>query len=205
MWLCDDISEVSDLAALLEVRGIDRPVTLCGLSMGGYVAWSFFRRHRRRLRALVLCDTRAAADTLDAIQGRMKMAKLVLEHGPKVVADAMLPNLFSASTLQQRPWVVERVREMIAHSHREGVAAALGGMAARSDAVELLPSIDVPTLVLVGAEDALTTPAEMRTVAEGVPGAEYSEISDAGHMAPLESPEEFNAVLERFLRSLPAL
>lgn len=188
-----------DIAAILDDLKVSEPIVLCGLSMGGYIAFQFVRKYRRRLRGLVLCDTRASADTADVVENRLKTAKLVIESGTQAVADVMLPKAFGRKTYSERPEVVEAVRNMIISSDPTGVAAASRGMAVRPDMTSLLPTIDVPTLVIVGDDDALTPVDEMRRMAEAIPGAQLKVIPDAGHVTPLENPAVFNALLAKFL------
>ncbi len=191
-----------DLNSLLDELEINEPVSLCGLSLGGYIAWSFIRRHPRRLRSLVLCDTRAEADTPQGVRRRMKMSRMMLEHGPEPIAEAMLSNLFAAATHNGRPDVIERVRQMIVGTAPASISAALYAMAERADATELLGEIRVPTLVVVGVEDQLSPAETMRHMAERIDGAEFVEIPDSGHLSPMENPRVFNAALKRFLASL---
>lgn len=188
-----------DLAGLLEALGIDEPVVVCGLSMGGYVAMEFYRRHAARLKGLVLCDTRATADTPEAADGRRETAQRVLRDGPGFLAETMLPKLLSETTLANHPRVAKALRQTILDGSPEGIAAAARGMAERSDSRELLPRITCPTLVLVGAEDAISPPAEMRSMAEAIPGGRLVVIPDAGHISPAENPAAFNAVVLEFL------
>jgi pimeloyl-ACP methyl ester carboxylesterase len=117
------------------------------------------------------------------------------------VVDAMLPRLFSAGTLERRKEVVDDVRAMIAATPLSSMAAALRGMAERPDSTPLLPEIKVPTLVVAGAEDKITPADEMRRVAQAIPGAEFVEIADAGHMAPMENPDAVNAAVTGFLKA----
>jgi pimeloyl-ACP methyl ester carboxylesterase len=189
-----------DLAALLDAMSIDRPVVLCGLSMGGYVAWQFLQRHPGRLAKLVLCDTRAAADSHTAAQGRLAMAERVLKEGPAFVAETMLPKLFAERARRENPAVVEATRRVILATAPATIAAAQRGMAQRSDATPMLPQIRLPTLLICGREDAITPLDEMRGVAQAIPGAQLVEVAGAGHMAPLEAPDEVNAALRRFLQ-----
>ena len=149
----------SDVAALLDFLKIDK-ATICGLSMGGYAAMSFVREHADRVRALVLADTRAAADTDEGRQNRLKMAALAREEGPAAIAEQMITKLLGATTLSTRANVVERVRAMILANRREGIARALIGMAERPDSTSVLSGITFPVLIVVGEEDTLTPPAE---------------------------------------------
>ena len=200
--LMEDFAD--DLAALLDVLGVAEPVVFCGLSMGGYIAWQFFLRHRARLRALILCDTRAAADAPMAAETRLSNARRVLEDGVGFLAEGMLDKLFAAETRQQRPELVEATRRVMLAASPQGVAAALRGMAARQDASDLLPQIDVPALVVCGREDAVSTIEEMQGIAQRLPQARFVEIAAAGHMSPVEQPQTVNSAVRDFLATLGA-
>ncbi|HEV3344104.1 MAG TPA: alpha/beta fold hydrolase [Pirellulales bacterium] len=191
-----------DLAAILDDLHVHQPVVLCGLSMGGYIAFHFVRKYRQRLRGLVLCDTRASADVPEVVENRLRIAKLVIESGTQPVAEAMLPKAFSPKTFADRPEVVEAVRGMMISSDPTGVAAASRGMAVRPDMTPLLATIDLPTLVVVGADDGLTPVEEMRRMASAIPAAQFKIIPEAGHLSPLENPPVFNATLASFLDAL---
>jgi pimeloyl-ACP methyl ester carboxylesterase len=188
-----------DLASLLEALSIREPVVFCGLSMGGYVAWQFALRHRARLSKLILCDTRAIADTPEAAAGRLKTAERVLKEGPGVVAEGMLPKLFAPDTANNQPQIVEATRQVILHTKPEAIAAALHGLAQRPDVTDKLAKIDVPALVICGERDAISPPAEMEQFAAKMPSARFVKIAGAGHMAPLEAPEVVNAAIKDFL------
>ena len=191
-----------DLAGLLDGLAIREPVVLCGLSMGGYIAFQFWRRHAARLRGLILCDTRAAADTPEAAAARHGMAERVLREGPAPLVESMLPRLFAETTRQRQPQVIERLRSVMMSGDPRGIAAAARGMAERPDMTPMLGEIRCPTLVLVGQNDVISTPAEMRGIAAAIPGAKFVEISAAGHLAPLENAAEVNAAIAKFLAGL---
>ena len=190
-----------DLAALLSAMSISEPVNFCGISMGGYIAFQFAARYADRLGRLILCDTKAAADTKEAAQNRHKLAAKVLAEGPQVAADAMLPKLFSKRAVESRAAYVEETRQVILCTRPPTIAAALRGMAAREDFTAKLGSIRVPTLVLCGAEDVITPPVEMRSLAAMIAGANFFEIPAAGHMSPLEDPPAVNQAIRHFLGS----
>ncbi len=191
-----------DLAALLDALGVTDPIVLCGLSMGGYIAFQFWRRHAARLRGLVLCDTRAVADTPAAADGRREMAARVLREGPSPLVESMLPRLFVPATLRERPDLVERIRGVMMGHDPRGLAAALLGMAERPDVTRWLGSITCPTLVLVGGEDVISPPTEMRGLAQAIPGAPLVEIAGCGHMSPVERPAEVTAAMREFFAAL---
>jgi pimeloyl-ACP methyl ester carboxylesterase len=192
-----------DVVELLETLEISGPVVVGGLSMGGYVALSLAARYPTRVRALILMDTKAAADTPEAAQGRETMAQAVLaaDSAAPVVA-AMLPRLFGKMTSENRPERVLPLKDVMSRTSPQGIAGALRGMAARPDRRVDLPKIMVPTLVLVGDEDVITPPAEAKSMADALPNARLELISQAGHLSPYENPSDANAAILRFLKSL---
>jgi 3-oxoadipate enol-lactonase len=190
-----------DLIAVLDAVEAEQAVC-CGFSMGGYVLFELWRRYARRVRALILCDTRAEPDTSEARRGRDALAEVARRDGMAAVADRLLPKLVGDTTRATKPALVARVRGMILRVPVAGVIGALGAMRDRADSSDLLERIAVPTLVLCGAEDVLTPPAVMRAMAERIPGARYEEIATAGHLSPLEQPEQVNRAIRAFLQSL---
>lgn len=189
-----------DLARLLDALGVQEPVTFCGLSMGGYIAWAFLRRHPQRVARLVLCDTRAMADAPEAAEGRRQMAARIESEGAQAVAAAMQPRLFADATLIEHPEIVEATRRVMLAQRPAGMAAAMRGMAARPDSRGELANIRVPTLVIVGEHDVISTADEMKSIARVIPNARLEVIAEAGHMAPLEQSAPVNAALQSFLR-----
>jgi pimeloyl-ACP methyl ester carboxylesterase len=189
-----------DLAAMLDELHVTEPIVLCGLSMGGYIAFEFVRKHPWRLAGLILCDTRAGADSAEARQQRLATADRVLSEGPSVIADSMVSRLFGQKTRREQPQVVEQTQRLILGTPRMGIAAAALGMADRRDMTGFLPEISVRTLAIAGEEDELTPAAEMKQMAEAIPGAEFVTIPAAGHMAPLEASGAVNAAIQKFLK-----
>lgn len=201
----DGACRMSDLAAdavaLLEHLEVGRAV-VAGLSMGGYAALALAEGAPERLRGLVLADTRATADTEEARQSRLDVARRVLAEGTDFLAGTLTPRLLGRTTRERRPDVVARVERMIREAPPAGVAAAQRGMAARPDRTRVLPRLDVPVLILVGEEDELTPPEEARAMEREVRGGELVTLPEAGHLASLENPEAFNDALSGFLRRL---
>lgn len=187
-----------DAAALLDHLGVGQ-AAVCGLSMGGYAAFAMVRRHPDRLRALVLADTKAPADTAEGRQGRATLAEKVLREGAAVAADALVPKLLGETTKRERPQVAARVRETILGNAPRGIANALGGLAARADSTGTLREIRVPTLILCGDEDALTPPADAEAMQRGIAGSRLVLLPRAGHLSNLEEPDGFNRALREFL------
>jgi 3-oxoadipate enol-lactonase len=190
-----------DVAALLDVLGIEQAV-IGGLSMGGYVAFGMLRRHRDRVRALVLSDTRATADTDEVRSNRLRLIALIEEHGVEALAARQLRPTLGRSTFEQQPEIVELVRRMMASAPAEGVIGALRAMAARPDSSPMLSAIDVPTLVVGGTEDTFTPPSELESLARAIRGSRIELIERCGHVCPIERPAAFNHVVGEFLATL---
>lgn len=191
-----------DLAILLDAIGVTEPIILCGFSMGGYIMWQFLRQFPERVKAFAPCDTRAIADTAEVRASRLKSATEVDEKGVEPIIEAMLPKLLSEQTRQSRPDVVADLTAIMRSCRPATIAAALRGMAVRPDVTAELPKFTQPALVIVGADDAISSADEMRGIAEKLPNAKFVEISNSGHMTTLENPAGFNAALVEFVCSL---
>ncbi len=188
---------VEDLAAILADAGIHEPVTLVGLSMGGYVLFEFWRRYPEKVEALILANTRAQADTPAAAEGRHTTAAKVLAEGSQVVADSMIAKLFSPSAEDE---LKEEWYDIMATSSPTGVAAALGAMAARPDSTDTLATITVPTLIIVGREDPITPVSDAELMHHAIDGSMLAIIENAAHMTPVETPGAFGMAVQQFLR-----
>ena len=190
-----------DLVAFLDALGLARAV-VCGLSMGGYVAFSLLRRYRDRVRGLVLADTRATADSDEARENRRTLIAVIEQEGTSALADRQLQAMLGRSTLARQPQLVETVRLMMASTPSEGAIGALRAMADRPDSTPTLASIDVPTLVVGGAEDGITPPHVLHAMAAEIPRSRVEIIEQAGHVCPLERPAAFNHVVSEFVGAL---
>ena len=190
-----------DLAALMDALAIEQAV-IGGLSMGGYVALAFARMFPARVKALVLADTRAQADSEEGKQTRHQQAEKALSEGMAGIADAMLPKLLTPDTVSKRPELVKRVRDMMLKTKPDGAAAALLGMAERDDQTEFISSIRVPALILVGREDAITPVADSEKMQSRIEGSRLVVIENAGHVSNLEQTEQFNDALLGFLSTV---
>jgi 3-oxoadipate enol-lactonase len=195
----DDYAD--DLGSLIrEVVGA--PVVLAGLSMGGYAAFAVMRRSPALVRALVLADTKAGADSLEGRAARKAMLTLLEREGPQGVAREMMPKLLGRTTQEQNPDAEETVRRLIKRHSPNGIRDAVLRMMERPDSMPLLPAITIPTLVLVGDEDVLTPPAESEAIAAAIPNASLVRIAGAGHLSNLERAQAFEASVEDFLSGL---
>ena len=190
-----------DLAHLLDTLRIDK-VVLVGCSMGGYVSFAFWRRHRARVRAMVLADTRAGADSEETLARRRQLIHVGRSEGATAVANLQIPSLVGKTTREKQPDTYDAIHRMVAQAPIEGIVGALEAMMVRPDAIPLLPTIDVPTLVIVGDEDVPTPVREARAIAERIPGSRLEIINQAGHLSNMERPAAFNHLLTEFLGAL---
>jgi len=187
-----------DVAGLLENLDIAQ-ATIGGLSMGGYVALAFCRLFPSRVRSLIFAATRAQGDNDEAKRNREVQATKARQEGMEGIADALLPKLLTADTVTKRPEIVKHLRGMMASTDPEGAAAALEGMAIRQDQTSFLSQIAVPTLIMVGSEDAITPPADAELMHRESSLSRLEIIKGAGHVLNLEKPEDFNAAVMKFL------
>ena len=189
-----------DLALLLDRAGLERAV-VGGLSLGGYAAMAFARRHPRRLAGLLLADTKAVADNEQQRANRERIARAVLARDSvRLLVDEQLPSpLLGASSAAADPQLVERVRELMEEATPQAVAWMQRAMAARGDCLEVLAGLDVPALVLVGAEDLITPVAEAEAMAAALPDARLTVLPGVGHLSAMEAPEAFNTAVRGLL------
>jgi 3-oxoadipate enol-lactonase len=189
------ISDLADdLAALLDALELPR-AALLGMSMGGYTALAFAARHGARLTALVLADTRAAADSPDARAGREVALATIHGRGADAYLDSSLARLVSPGAT---PATHASVRARAA-GQADSLVAAVEALRDRPDRTAELGAIACPTLVVCGAADQVIPAAEMRRMSDVVPGARYVELAGAGHLSHLEAPEAFTTAVSSFL------
>lgn len=190
-----------DLAGLMDHLGIERAV-MCGLSMGGYILFSFYGKYPERVSALILADTRAGADTPEVREGRFQMAQTAYRKGMGPVADAMMPKLLRTAGAVRNSGREETLRKIITSNPPAGIIGDLMAMAERPDSTPVLPGIKCPTLVIVGQEDVATPPDEAERMASLIPKARFEVIPEAAHLSNFENPEAFNRTCLGFLEPL---
>lgn len=192
-----------DLAHLLEQLRVDR-IVLVGCSMGAAIGFSFWRRHRARVRGLVLVGARAGVDSDDALARRRHLVQIAREQGSVGVANAQIALLVGTSTRDKQPDTYDAVHRAVAGAPVDGIVGAIEAMMLRPDSTRTLPTIDVPTLVVSGEEDKATPLREARFIHEQIAGSRLEVIGQCGHLCSLERPAAFNHVLTEFLVSLTA-
>jgi len=191
-----------DLAAFLDALGIHQKIVLCGLSMGGYIVFAFYRKYAARLAGLILTATRAAADTPQSRLARDQSAQLARQQGVDAILEAMLPKLLAPVTSQTRPELVEQVRQIMAATSLEAILGDLVALKERPDSTPTLAEIEIPTLLLPGAQDQIIPLQEAQAMHAAIRGSVLEVIPDAGHLPNLENPAAFNAAIHRFINRL---
>ena len=193
----------ADIARVLDHEEVRR-AAFVGVSIGGYVLFEFWRKYGERVDALVLCNTKAQADTPEARAVRLQAATFVLDRGTELFFGSMIPKLMGKTTRDTRPDLVEGALRMMRSMSPEDVAMVQRGMAERQDSMETLKTINVPTLLVTGDEDILTGVAEAELMRQNLSGSKINVIAKAGHYSPWEQPEEVGKLLRQFLDRLNA-
>jgi 3-oxoadipate enol-lactonase len=192
----------SDCSLLLNSLGVTQPVVIAGLSMGGYIAFSFFRRYPERVAGLILAATRPGSDSAEAKANRQQAIDSALKSGIDAVVEAMLPKMLAPVTYKNRPEVVERVASIMSNTSLEAIIGDQQGMMERPDSSALLQSIQVPALLIHGADDQIIKLEDMENMHALIPSSDLHIIPDAGHLVNLEQPELFNKTVQAFIVKL---
>jgi 3-oxoadipate enol-lactonase len=197
LWRYTLEQSADEVRALLDHLTI-RQALFVGLSMGGYILFSFYRNYAARVKGLILADTKAQADTEEGKSGRFQLAQIAYKKGPSAIADVMIPKLLSPATVQTNPDLVHQVRGMIEGNQISGIAGDLMAMAERPDSVPLLSQITCPTQIIVGGLDQATPPSDAQLMTEHILHARLAIIPNAAHLSNLEQPEAFNQIVATF-------
>jgi len=188
-----------DCIAFLDQLGVVQPVIICGLSMGGYIAFALFRKYPMRVGGLILAATRAAGDSLEAKTNRDKAIVLAEKEGVEAIVRLMLPKMLASRTYTSRHELVEHVRSILLSASVPGITGVLAGMRDRPDSTSLLSQIEVPTLLIFGEEDQFALQPEVEAIRHSIRGAKLHWIPDAGHLPNLEQPAIFNSLVQEYL------
>jgi len=185
----------------VELRGIieqhtRKPVTIAGLSMGGYAAFEFFRTNGDLVRGLVLSNTKAEADSEVEKRGRATFADDALARGPEAAIDRLYSNFVTPET---EPEIAIDIRNWIMDANPAAIAAALNAMAEREDSRDLLPLLTIPSLVISGERDVMMRTTNMRAMAGALEDSSFVEIKGAAHLTAVERPREWAEALASFL------
>jgi 3-oxoadipate enol-lactonase len=182
-----------DVAAVLERLGL-AGVHYIGLSIGGMIGQALAIEHCGTLKSMLLCDTMAATMPDGRENYAPRLAAVTEASSLEPIADATMERWFTGAFKRRRPSRWREVRDTVAATTPDGYRGCVAAIL-DFDFVARLPSVDLPTLVLCGADDARTPPAENKRIAALIPGARYAEIADARHAPNIEHPEIFNKIM----------
>ncbi|MDA7870788.1 alpha/beta hydrolase [bacterium] len=194
-------SHAEDISDILDALNVRERVVFCGLSMGGYIGWEFWKKYPEKISKIIACNTRAASDSLEVARGRRIAAKSIFKTGTQILAKQMAPRLLYSNPQERIKTIQLSVEQMIESTSPDSIAAGQLAMSNRSDATAWLPMIDCPTLFVGGQYDEITTTQEMSSNAALICNAQFVEIKTAGHLTPLEQPDSFNHQVLEFLNS----
>ncbi len=173
-----------------------------GDSMGGYIMFDMWRRYNEIVDGFVFVSTRAEADTEEAKKGRYATIDRIKKEGKDFLIDFMLEAQTSPSTKKDSQ-KMEKLRCIMNEATEEGIIKALKALADRSDNTGILPSINVPALVVAGTDDEKVTPPDIvKNIADGIKGSEFVVLPDSAHLPPFENPDGFNRVLIEFIKNV---
>lgn len=189
-----------DIRELLDALGVVEPAVIAGLSMGGYVAMAYLRRYPEQVAGLILANTKATPDSIEGKAGRDRSIALAQDKGAEGIAEGMLPKLFSLKTYAAKPDLVAQGKQIMLTATVPGIVAALGAMRDRPDSTGTLLESSAPTLIIAGADDQLMPMSEQELMKQAARNSTLVVIPEAGHLSPMEQPEQFNTAVGEFLR-----
>jgi len=192
-WTMEEMAD--SLNEFLDKLGV-KDSAVVGVSMGGYIALTFWSKFPKRVRQLVLSNSRAHADNETEKNARNDMIAAIEQSGAAILPDRMLPRL-----LQPNPpaGVVRNVRKMIESTSPAAAVYAVMAMRDRMDFSSMLHRVECPTMVITGENDVIIRMEDSRAVADAISGARLVTIPNSGHLSNLENSEAFNAALLSFL------
>jgi 3-oxoadipate enol-lactonase len=191
----------NDLIRFMDVLKIEK-ASLCGLSMGGYIALKAIKQNPLRFESLVLADTNCIADQPETIVKRKNAIKSIQEKGVVQYAEESVKNLFAPDSFTSRLAEIAAVKEMIIATTDQSLCKTLRALSVREETCSFLPSIRIPVLVLVGEYDKITPPFAAGLMHENIIGSSMYIIKHAGHLCSLENPDDFNERLNTFFATV---
>jgi 3-oxoadipate enol-lactonase len=182
-----------DVVSLLDALKIG-DAHFCGISVGGALGQWFGINAANRFKSLVLSNTAARIGTAETWNTRIKTVR---EGGMTAIAEAVISRWFTEGFIKKSPESVEATRQMLLHTPPDGYLATCAALR-EMDQREAVACVSVPTLVIAGAKDAVTTPADARFLQERIHGAQYVELN-AAHLSNIEDADAFTDVLIKFI------
>lgn len=201
----DDANDLSmslfadDLIKLMDLLHISK-ATICGLSMGGYIALNAVNRYSERIAALILCDTQCISDSEEIRKKRYSTIEQIRKDGREDFTADFISKIFHKDSFINYPDKVELVKEIIRANSQHTILRGLAAIAERVETCSTLGLISVPTLIICGSNDAITPPEKSEYLHKHIKNSTLQIVESAGHVSNLEQPEVFNQYLMDFLR-----
>ena len=194
----------TDVLLLLDALKI-KSFHLAGLSMGGQIIMEMYRQAPERLRSLIFADTFAGPDTPEAKTARDVAATQMEQEGMNAYASESIHKMIRSEHVTAQPLVAAHVLKMMLSTNPVAAATAMRARGERSNYLtDVLPHINIPTLIIVGRQDEFTPVAKAEELHRNLQSSKLVIIEDAGHMPNLEQPAEFNKTLLDFLNNISA-
>lgn len=190
-----------DMRVLMEKLRIEKAI-VCGVSMGGYIALRAHQLFPEKIAGLILVDTHSKADSNAGKQKRFNSIQAILNHGRRPFSIGFVENVFSQQSIQEKPEAVEYIKSAIRRNSVRSMCSTLLALAARTDTSDTLKDIKVPTLLVRGSEDRITSAEDMQELNTTIPDAKFIELSGCGHLPNLEAPDTFNRAINEFLTAI---
>jgi 3-oxoadipate enol-lactonase len=190
-----------DLIALMDKLDIHK-ATICGLSMGGFIALNAYQRFPDRFSALILCDTQCIADTEEVKKNRYKIIDEIAVDGVQKFNEEFIKKVFHKESLSNKKELVTSLRQVVFSNSSHIISMGLTALAERSETCSVLNEITIPTLIICGREDEVTPLEQSEFMHTRIKGSTLRVIDKAGHVSNLEQPDEFNKYLFNFLTAL---
>ncbi len=187
-----------DLIEFMDALSIIK-ATICGLSLGGYIALNAVINHQDRFASLILCDTNCIADSEETKEKRIQTIENIMEKGVPAFAEEMIKSLFHADSFTTKTNEIDKVRSMIENTSEQTLSKTLVALSMRSETCSRLNKIRIPVLIIVGEGDVITPPDAAIKMHNKIATSSLVILPLAGHVSNLENPSEFNAKMLTFL------
>jgi len=195
----EDLSD--DVFEIIREYNLTKPV-ICGLSMGGYITYRCLERNQKLFKAAILCGSKPEADGNEGKLKRAAFIKMINNKGLPAFAGMFIPTTFSEKYAVDRADELKNIIEESSSYSAVGVKGCCLAMACRTDTVQFLEKINIPALFLSSEYDTLTTPAQLKNIADKVKNSRFDIVPNAGHIFPVENPAAAIERISKFVKHL---
>ncbi|MCS7244794.1 MAG: alpha/beta hydrolase [candidate division WOR-3 bacterium] len=192
------LKDISDFVySFCKESSIEKAIFV-GLSMGGYVIFEIFRHYKQIAEAIVLCNTKATSDSAEMREKRHKIIERIKNEGTSFLADEYIAKFLENRNLENEKFI----RDMINEAKAENLISIQLALSNRSDNVDLLDKIDIPTLIIASEKDEISTIEDAKLMNEKIKNSKLVILKNCKHISNIDCKDEFNRTLDEFLKSL---